>query len=305
MSSDRLQRAPAPAPAARARSRSAPDPATAAAPGGQPGQGDLADSDDLAEPGAAGEAGPAAAGARAARDPDDPRMLRLTDARAMRALAHPVRMALLEALAHAGTLTATQASEALGESPANCAFHLRTLAKYGYVEEAGGGKGRERPWRRSHVGLRISGAGLDPQAEIAADEVSDFWFDTLLARARAALSRKRSWPGEWQDSGLTGASEDVLYVTPEEAEELSAEVRQVGRRFEDRLDHPERRPPGAMPIEVITLSYPLLHLAARPGPPAAEGSVVPADPESGPESESELSVLVGECHAPGVRTQAC
>ena len=282
MSSDGLQRAPQPAPAARARSRTAPDPA-AAAPADLADLGDLAEPQDLAEPDPAGEAGPAASGVQASRDPEDPRMLRLTDPRAMRALAHPVRMALLEALAHAGTLTATQASEALGESPANCAFHLRTLAKYGYVEEAGGGKGRERPWRRSHVGLRISGAGLDPQAEIAADEVSDFWFDTLLARARSALSRRRSWPAEWQGSGLTGASEDVLYVTREEAEELSAEIRQVGRRFEDRLDHPERRPPGAMPIEVITLSYPLLHLAARPGPAAAEGEVISAEPE--PESE--------------------
>ena len=54
--------------------------------------------------------------------------LKPTDARAMRALAHPVRVALLEALVHTGTLTATQASELLGESPANCAFHLRTLA---------------------------------------------------------------------------------------------------------------------------------------------------------------------------------
>jgi predicted ArsR family transcriptional regulator len=56
--------------------------------------------------------------------------------------------ALLEALWHAGTLTATQAGEMLGETPANCAFHLRTLARYGLAEEAGGGKGRERPWRR-------------------------------------------------------------------------------------------------------------------------------------------------------------
>src|SRR5262249_61369493 len=72
---------------------------------------------------------------------------KITDARAMRALAHPVRLALLEALVHAGTLTATQASELLGESPANCAFHLRTLAKYGYVVEAGGGRGRGRPGR--------------------------------------------------------------------------------------------------------------------------------------------------------------
>src|SRR5579863_9821171 len=54
---------------------------------------------------------------------DEP--LKLTDPKAMRALAHPVRMALLDLLGVAGTLTATQASEILGESPANCAFHLR------------------------------------------------------------------------------------------------------------------------------------------------------------------------------------
>src|ERR1700733_1448043 len=66
---------------------------------------------------------------------------KVTDPRAMRALAHPVRIALIELLPHTGTLTATQASELLGESPANCAFHLRTLAKYGFVEEAGGGSG--------------------------------------------------------------------------------------------------------------------------------------------------------------------
>src|SRR5437773_834153 len=70
---------------------------------------------------------------------------KITDARAMRALAHPVRLALLEALAHVGTLTATQTSERLGESPANGAFHLRTLAKYGYGVEAGGGRGAPVP----------------------------------------------------------------------------------------------------------------------------------------------------------------
>src|ERR1700735_4917381 len=80
---------------------------------------------------------------------------RLTDPRAMRAMAHPLRIALIELLSHTGTLTATQASEVLGESPANCAFHLRTLAKDGFVEEAGGGRGRERPWRRAQSGVSI------------------------------------------------------------------------------------------------------------------------------------------------------
>src|SRR5271170_3028317 len=83
----------------------------------------------------------------------------LTDAKTMRALAHPVRMALLDILA-LRTLTATQASELLGESPANCAFHLRTLAKYGFVEEAGGGRGRERPWKTLHKGISINSSTL-------------------------------------------------------------------------------------------------------------------------------------------------
>lgn len=224
-------------------------------------------------PGPGGDATPAARAVPAERG-----TRRLSDPRAMRALAHPVRVALLEALAHAGTLTATQASEALGESPANCAFHLRTLAKYGYVEETGGGRGRERPWRRVHMGYQIPAEQDDPQAAVAAQEIADFWLDMLISRARTTLSRKTAWPSEWRGNELTGQSEDVFYVTPDEARELGAAFRELMSRYNDRLDHPERRPPDAMPIEVLVLGYPLLHLAAQPGPVA--GDVLPGEPES-------------------------
>ena len=111
--------------------------------------------------------------------------LNLTDPKAIRALAHPVRWALLEALGQAGTLTATQASEMLGESPANCAFHLRTLAKYGFVEEAGGGRGRERPWRRSYDSMSWTAyQDGDTQASQAAEALDQVWLDRSLARAR-------------------------------------------------------------------------------------------------------------------------
>ncbi|MBO0810292.1 MAG: helix-turn-helix transcriptional regulator [Actinobacteria bacterium] len=209
---------------------------------------------------------------------------RLTDPRAMRALAHPLRLELLEALAHAGSLTATQASEVLGESPANCAFHLRTLAKYGYVEETGGGRGRERPWQRVHTGYQIPMEQDDPQAAAAAQEIADYWLDTLLSRARATLARRAVWPPEWQHNELTGQSEDVFYVTPDEARELGTQFRTLMERYQDRLDHPERRPPDAMPIEVIRLGYPLLHLAGRPDPASGTGQVpgevLRAEPES-------------------------
>jgi predicted transcriptional regulator len=202
----------------------------------------------------------------------DPGVHKITDARAMRALAHPLRLALLEALMHAGTLTATQASELLGESPANCAFHLRTLAKYGYVVETGGGKGRERPWRRAHDVLQITTDQEDPVAATAAEEVGQFWVDIVLERARSALARSNSWPDEWKHNRLLGESQHVAYVTPEEASELGAAINQLYLRYYDRTDHPELRPAGAMPIEILALSYPLLHLADRPAPGAGDAA---------------------------------
>ena len=66
----------------------------------------------------------------------------------MRALTHPLRLDLLELLAADGPATAAACGRTLGASQASCSFHLRQLAKYGYVEEADQGTDRrERRWR--------------------------------------------------------------------------------------------------------------------------------------------------------------
>src|SRR3954467_8550651 len=75
----------------------------------------------------------------------------LTDPRALRGYAHPTRMALMGLLRREGPHTATRAAARVGESFASCSFHLRQLAKYGLVEQAGGGRGREKPWRGAAV----------------------------------------------------------------------------------------------------------------------------------------------------------
>ena len=57
-------------------------------------------------------------------------------------MAHPVRLRLLAELADLGQATATELAERTGESPANCSWHLRQLARYGFIEEAESGAGR-------------------------------------------------------------------------------------------------------------------------------------------------------------------
>ena len=101
----------------------------------------------------------------------------------IRALAHPVRIALLEALVREGPLTATEAAELLADSPGNMSWHLQTLAKYGFVEEADGGVGRRRPWRRVAIGTEYEESGDDPELSIAATTLSEIGSET---RVRAA-----------------------------------------------------------------------------------------------------------------------
>src|SRR3954469_24187919 len=75
-----------------------------------------------------------------------PRMVVGTEALA--ALAVPARFAILNHLLSAGPRTATECAEVVGESPSNCSWHLRALAKVGLVERAPtDGDERRRPWR--------------------------------------------------------------------------------------------------------------------------------------------------------------
>ena len=194
--------------------------------------------------------------------------LNLTNPKAIRALAHPLRWALLEALGQAGTLTATQASEMLGESPANCAFHLRTLAKYGFIEEAGGGRGRERPWRQVFDGMSWRTTSDDPQITLAAQALDQIWLDRSLARARRSMTSRASWPESLDDA--MGGSTSRSYLTPQEAREIYAELQKTferllasDSRLAERKD-PRRRPPDALPMEFVLLGYPILDLPPIP-----------------------------------------
>jgi predicted ArsR family transcriptional regulator len=183
--------------------------------------------------------------------------LEVRDPKMMRALAHPLRMQLIEAIgiSETGTLTATQASDLLGESPANCAFHLRTLAKYGFLEEAGGGRGRERPWRLRFRGLEIAPPWPDEESRLAAGAAASIWIGRWMERARERLMRAVGYPAEWQEAAI--ASESALYLTARESRELSEAVGRLLEPYRARWHDAALRPPGSLPYEVLVFGYPL------------------------------------------------
>jgi Helix-turn-helix domain len=219
----------------------------------------------------------------ASAEPDPGESRAITDPTVMRALAHPVRTALVELLAVLDTLTATQASELLGESPANCAFHLRTLAKYGFVEEAGGGRGRERPWKAATRDISITTAQPDPQAAMAADALTRMWFEQWVERARQLFVSNGSLPG-WDHA--SGWQRSAVFITAEEAVELRREISALLKAYEVRKDDPALRPAGSMPVEWSVFVSPIPELAELTEKQAREAIGRKADRKAKPETDA-------------------
>lgn len=170
----------------------------------------------------------------------------------MRALAHPTRLALLEVLGVHGAMTATEAAVLVGESPSSCSFHLRTLARHGFVEEAGGGTGRQRPWRRTSSGVTVEEID-DPQAKVAAEALQEVWFDRYLRRMRTAFAARDELPPPWRKA--TTSTESVLWLTSAEARAMNEEVLAILLRHRERMDDPSTRPTTARPVEALYFAY--------------------------------------------------
>ena len=87
------------------------------------------------------------------------------DARGMRALAHPVRLAILRRLRQDGASTATRLAPDVGASPSVTSWHLRHLAEHGLVEDAPvPSRGRQRWWQAVGRGFRFDVDPADPDA---------------------------------------------------------------------------------------------------------------------------------------------
>ena len=183
-------------------------------------------------------------------------MREISDARELRALAHPVRMQLYELLALHESLTATQASKLVGGSPSSVAYHLRTLAKYGYVEETNDGTGRERPWRLAELGFSFSEEkSTDPEAKAAARALSRQLFKRWLDRREEYQRNREQWPEEVR--AAVGDWNSVLFGTVEEFRELQEGFFKLTEKYHDRITNPELRPEGSRIFELQLYTHPI------------------------------------------------
>jgi DNA-binding transcriptional ArsR family regulator len=174
----------------------------------------------------------------------------------MRALAHPVRLALLEALRREGPLTATRAAELLDDSPGNMSWHLQTLAKYGFVEEAGGGRGRSRPWRVVALTVNVKGGPLsDPEFASAEEALEASVQERSYQALREWRSARLSFPAVWHTSAFS--THGLTYLTAEELKGLGAEIVALLTRYNSRLLDKTDRPPGALPVHIFAVGHPL------------------------------------------------
>jgi DNA-binding transcriptional ArsR family regulator len=197
----------------------------------------------------------------------------LSDARRLRALTHPVRLALLRELTLRGPLTATEAGEQIGESPTTCSFHFRQLAKYGVVEEAGGGKGRARPWRMTTTGLSVT-AREDPASRRAADALLHMVRQQQIERYWTWLNTRSGYPRHWQDAGED--SEYVFHLTVEELQQLSRDLTAIIRPlFQKRMADPSKRPSGSVPVQLLLLSHPIEYPEGGEAQASHEGEGTP------------------------------
>jgi DNA-binding transcriptional ArsR family regulator len=149
----------------------------------------------------------------------------LSDPRALRALAHPVRLAILEEVQVRGPVTATVCGEAVGVSGSAASYHLRALERWGLVADAGGGRGRERPWRAVASGFRFEPADLGLAAEASGSLLLGQLVERGDRATRRYLEREAALPREWRRA--SHVANKTLRLTPEEAVEVVEAIERV------------------------------------------------------------------------------
>ena len=178
----------------------------------------------------------------------------ISDPKAMRALAHPVRLAILDAMRNEGELTATRAAELLDQTPGNMSWHLQMLAKYGFIIEAGGAKGRSRPWKIAPGSNTFNATEAVPGSLDAIEHLVITVLDRSFERLQEWWRQHKDFGDAWFDASFV--KEDTSFLTPAELAEISGQMDELMGQYDERSD-PAKRPAEALPVHMVTFAHPM------------------------------------------------
>ncbi|WP_457255794.1 ArsR/SmtB family transcription factor [Pedococcus sp. P5_B7] len=186
--------------------------------------------------------------------------------RAMRALAHPVRLAILSRLQGYGPSTATALAPLVGATPSVTSWHLRHLAEHGLVRDADvESDGRQRWWEAAGTGFRFV-PPADDAGRDAATLLSHVLFDQAEPLPRAwTRETEPLLEDDWRRSA--GLSNTTVVVTAEELAEVESAIEHLLAPFVHRRANRQAVPGGR---NVRMLRYVL--------PEAQDGSEVDETP---------------------------
>ena len=190
----------------------------------------------------------------------EPRVKQVTDLAGLRALGHPLRLRLLGLLRAGGPATATALGDKVGAAPNAVSYHLRQLARAGFIEpaETSGGDRREHAWKASHeaTSWEPSGFGDSPESSAAADLVRRRIFDVHDQALEAYLLGEHGEPASWR--AAAGFGDLAFRASPGDLKAVLAEVNAVVARSQQRaigtLGDPD---PDARTVMVIWHGFPL------------------------------------------------
>ncbi|MCX7522219.1 helix-turn-helix domain-containing protein [Microbacterium sp. STN6] len=187
-----------------------------------------------------------------------PKADRNIDLESLKALAHPLRVQIVDVLAQYGPHTASGLAARLGESSGATSYHLRQLAKHDFVREiVGRGTSRERWWERTPGGLNLDARTLadTEAARAAATMVVRQWQQTREQQLNAFLDRGLDvLPGAWMDASVISTSN--VRVTAEQLHEFTEQWQRHVDAFAEK--HRGQNPTGSRPVQIQFNAFPLI-----------------------------------------------
>ena len=180
----------------------------------------------------------------------------LNDPRAIRALAHPIRLELLSIVGRIGRITTADLARELGISHALASHHLHQLAKYDFVHQVAGADNRERPWELVHTSLSAEGIEGARGGAAARGVLERVEAERALHELHSWQERRPSWSEGWNRSSGLGRS--TIYLTEGELAELVASIDALVNRYVDErpLDDLESRPAGSSAVSLTWIVAP-------------------------------------------------